>query len=126
LAKEYHDRATLYLIREFSRLLERQTKDKNMPPLEIKGLGNVVADAKKQIATLRAESAGLNQDIRDMVQSVQEVRKQVQNAHDDLKFEAQTLGNAPPPDDDKPAGMDGLQDASPPSQGNSAVPFRNN
>lgn len=94
-------------------------------PLEIKGLGNVVADAKRQIAVLRSESAALNMDIRDMVQSVQEVRKQVNAAHDDLKFEAQTLGNAPPLDE-KPAGMDGLQGGSPALQGtNSDAPFRN-
>ena len=88
-----------------------------MPPLEIKGLGNLVQDAKKQIATLRAEGAGLGSDIRDMVNSVTEVRKQVQAAHDDLKFEAGTLGNAPPESD----GLDMTESPKslPPSQ-----PFR--
>jgi hypothetical protein len=124
MAKEYHDRATLYLMHEIKQLLRQQPKETEMP-LEIKGLGNVVADAKRQIAVLRSESAALNTDIRDMVQSVQEVRKQVNAAHDDLKFEAQTLGNAPPPDE-KPASMDSSQGSLQPSQEtNSGAPFRN-
>lgn len=91
--------------------------------LEIKGLGNVVADAKKQIATLRSESAGLNKDIKEFVQSVQEVRKQVNAAHDDLKFEAATLGNMPPSEEE---GMKESPNSFPPSQTGSSgsAPFR--
>lgn len=93
MAREFHDRTLAIVLSSLDRV------ERHIMALEIKGLGNVVADAKKQIARLRAESAGLNSDISDMIQSVQDVRKQVNAAHDDLKFEAATLGNMPPEED---------------------------
>lgn len=78
--------------------------------LEIKGLGNIVQQARKDIATLRSESVGLSGDVRAMIQSVQDVRKQVNAAHDDLKFEASTLGNMPPEaTEESPADSPGSQ-----------------
>lgn len=80
--------------------------------LEIKGLGNVIQQARKEISNLRAASAGLTEDVRAMTQSIEDVRKQVNAAHDDLKFEASTLGNAPPED---ATSMDGSRGSSQPS-----------
>lgn len=64
-----------------------------MPLIEIKGLGNIVADARKAIAGVRSETAGLNTDATALVLAVQDVRAQIKQAHADLKFEAETLGN---------------------------------
>ena len=65
-----------------------------MPPLiEIKGLGADVASAKKGIRDLRSEVAGLNVDSTLLTTAVKDVRTQIKQAHDDLKFEAETLGN---------------------------------
>jgi uncharacterized coiled-coil DUF342 family protein len=117
VAKEFHDRVELVILAATERIKEE------LMALEIKGLGNVVADAKKQIATLRSESAGLNKDIKEFVQSVQEVRKQVNAAHDDLKFEAATLGNMPPSEEE---GMKESQNSFQPTQKDAvgSPPFR--
>ena len=65
-----------------------------MPPLiEIKGLGASVAAAKAGISTLRSETANLSIDAQQLTQAIQDVRGQIKQAHDDLKFEAETLGN---------------------------------
>ena len=65
-----------------------------MPPLiEIKGLGAAVATAKAGISTLRSETANLSVDAQQLVTAIQDVRTQIKQAHDDLKFEAETLGN---------------------------------
>ena len=69
-------------------------REGRMPPLiEIKGLGNIVADARKAIAGVRSETTGLNTDAVALVAAVKDVRAQIRQAHDDLKFEAETLGN---------------------------------
>lgn len=71
-----------------------EIREGRMPPLiEIKGLGNIVADARKAIAGVRSETAGLNTDAGNLVTAVKDVRAQIQQAHADLKFEAETLGN---------------------------------
>lgn len=107
MAREYHDRVEVVILTALERVKEARMA------LEIKGLGNVVAAARKEIATLRSESAGLGEDVRAMTQSVRDVRKQVNAAHDDLKFEASTLGNAPP---DDASSMDNVsQEGLPPS-----------
>ena len=64
--------------------------------IEIRGLGDIVRDARKSIADAREHSAGLRDDTRDLVSTVKDVRTQVRALHDDLKFEMSTLGNNPP------------------------------
>lgn len=65
-----------------------------MPPLiEIKGLGAAVKSAKAGIASVRAETAGLSSDATALVAAIQDVRTQISQAHADLKFESETLGN---------------------------------
>lgn len=61
---------------------------------EIKGLGAAVAAAKGSIAQVRSETGGLSQDASLLVSAVQNVRQQIKAAHDDLQFEAETLGNS--------------------------------
>ena len=63
------------------------------PLIEIKGLGAAVLAAKQGIAGLRSETAGLSTDAAALMMAVQGVRKQIAQAHEDLKFEAETLGN---------------------------------
>lgn len=65
-----------------------------MPPLiEIKGLGAAVQAAKASIANVRTETSGLSTDATALVAAIQDVRSQIKQAHDDIKFEAETLGN---------------------------------
>jgi hypothetical protein len=76
------------------RVITKMDREGTLPPLiEIKGLGAIVADAKKGIAGVRAETAGLSTDAAALVAAVQDVRVQIKQAHDDIKFEAETLGN---------------------------------
>lgn len=63
--------------------------------IEIKGLGSVVAQARKAINDVREQSAGLRDDTAALAVTLREVRKAVNQAHDDLKFEAETLKNSP-------------------------------
>ena len=71
--------------------LERDMSMANL--FEIKGLGAAVADAKKGISQVRAETAGLSADAGLLITAVQGVRQQIKQAHDDLQFEAEQLGN---------------------------------
>lgn len=64
--------------------------------LEIKGLMSGVGTARKQIAAVRAEMAGLGEDAAALQRALTEVREQINSAHSDLKFEAEQLGNEPP------------------------------
>ena len=64
--------------------------------IEIKGLGQAVAAAKKGIADVRSETAGLQTDASSLVLAIQDVRQQINQAKADLAFEAQTLGNGAP------------------------------
>ncbi|HYM32309.1 MAG TPA: hypothetical protein VEU47_13470 [Candidatus Cybelea sp.] len=74
--------------------LSNDIKEGRMPPLiEIKGLGAAVAAARVSIAGVRSETAGLSTDAVHLVAAIQDVRKQIAQAHDDLKFEAEQLGN---------------------------------
>ena len=68
-------------------------REGRMPLIEIKGLGGIVAEARKGIAGVRSETAGLNLDAANLVTAVKDVRAQIHQAHADLKFEAETLGN---------------------------------
>jgi len=74
--------------------MANNTKAGKMPPLiEIKGLGAAVQSAKAGIASVRAETAGLSSDATALVAAIQDVRTQIAQAHADLKFESETLGN---------------------------------
>lgn len=64
--------------------------------IEIKGLGAAVQSAKKGIADVRAETAGLQSDASALVSALQDVRQQIRQAQSDLQFEAETLGNGSP------------------------------
>lgn len=63
---------------------------------QIKGLGDTIVNAKKGIASVRAEAAGLQSDASLFIAAVQGVRQQIAAAHDDLQAEAETLGNGSP------------------------------
>lgn len=77
-----------------ARVVTKLQREGRLPPLiEIKGLGNMVADARKSIAEVKSEGAGLTTDATAFVTAVKDVRAQIQQAHSDLKFEAETLGN---------------------------------
>jgi hypothetical protein len=85
---ELTDRVTAF------RVVTTMQREGRLPPLiEIKGLGAIVANAKKGIAEVRSETSGLSTDASALVSAVQDVRAQIQKAHEDLKFEAETLGN---------------------------------
>lgn len=61
--------------------------------VKIAGLGSLVQGVRDQISGLRTELPALGQSIQDLRSSVADVKAQVDAVHDDLKFEAQTLGN---------------------------------
>ncbi len=71
-------------------------RERERMAIEIKGLGEAVKAARKGIADVRTESAGLGDDTRALLSTLKDVRAQVNAAHEDLKFEASTLGNSPP------------------------------
>ena len=97
-----------------------------MPPLiEIKGLGAAVANAKKGIADLRTETAGLSTDASALVSAIQDVRTQIKQAHEDLKFEAETLGNGGETQSEKPVVKPiDTTDTKPEDAANAAATFR--
>lgn len=79
---------------EYRRYLSNRRRNDEMAALiEIKGLGAAVASAKKGIAGVREATGGLSSEAAALVSAVNEVRAQIKQAHDDLKFEAETLGN---------------------------------
>lgn len=61
--------------------------------IKIAGLGSLVQGVRDQISGLRTELPALGQSIQDLRASVTAVKAQVDAVHDDLKFEATTLGN---------------------------------
>lgn len=61
--------------------------------VKIAGLGSLVQGVRDQISGLRTELPALGQSIQDLRASVTAVKAQVDAVHDDLKFEATTLGN---------------------------------
>jgi hypothetical protein len=77
-----------------ARVVTQMDREGKLPPLiEINGLGAAVVAAKKSIADVRNETAGLSIDASVLVSALQDVRAQIKQAHADLKFEAETLGN---------------------------------
>jgi predicted nucleic acid-binding Zn-ribbon protein len=63
--------------------------------LEIKGLSLAVQNTRRSIAVLRAEIAGLNDESWKLQKTVVDLRDQIKATHDDLRFEAENLSNAP-------------------------------
>lgn len=64
--------------------------------LEIKGLGDAVAGAKKGISDLKASAGRLNASTGMLVAEINDLTAQVEQHRSDLHFEAETLGNSPP------------------------------
>jgi hypothetical protein len=67
-----------------------------MALLEIKGLGQQVAGAKRAIADVRVAAGDLNRSTTALVTEMRDVTAQVEAARKDLRFEAETLGNSAP------------------------------
>lgn len=90
------------------RLVRSILRKHHMPPLiEIKGLGAAVQSARAGIATVRTETAGLTVDSAGLVAAIKDVRTQIKQAHDDLKFEAESLGNGSGSHSDTPSETSG-------------------
>lgn len=60
----------------------------------IKGLGERVQEARKAISGARAASADLSQAAAAFTRDANALADEIKKHHDDLKFEAQTLGNS--------------------------------
>lgn len=63
--------------------------------IEIKGLGDAVAGAKKGISDLKAAAGDLNASTGKLVAEIKDLTEQVEQHRADLKFEAESLGNSP-------------------------------
>jgi hypothetical protein len=66
--------------------------------IEIKGLGNIVADAKRGIGDLRSAAGELNTETAGLKAEIDDLTDQVKQHRADLRFEAETMGNSPPPE----------------------------
>ena len=66
-----------------------------MAELEIKGLGMAVQNVRRSIALIRSEIAGLHDDAWKLQKAVVDLRENINKTRDDLKFEAENLGNGP-------------------------------
>ena len=64
--------------------------------VEIKGLAERFAAAKRQISAARDATGKFDETVGAFVSSLNDVTDQVSKMHDDLKFESETLGNSPP------------------------------
>lgn len=62
--------------------------------MEIKGLGASFARAKGLIGIVRDATTKFEQTVTPFLSDLDDVTKQVAAMHSDLKFEAETLGNA--------------------------------
>ena len=63
--------------------------------MEIKGLTERFAVAKKRIADVRDATGKFDDSVNAFVSSLNDVTTQIDKMHDDLKFESEVLGNAP-------------------------------
>lgn len=61
--------------------------------VKIAGLSNLVQGVCDQITTLRVNGAALQESVAALNLTMQGIKQQVDATHDDLKFEAETLGN---------------------------------
>lgn len=80
-------------------LLTQLPKDIPMD-LKIKGLQETVTRAREGISAVRTAASGLHESTNAFVATATEVQRQIDAAHDDLKFEATQLGNSPPASED--------------------------
>lgn len=69
--------------------------------IEIKGLGADVASVKKGIGELRAAAAELNTEGTALKAEMVDLTDQIKEHRQDLRFEAETLGNSNGSDDEK-------------------------
>lgn len=77
---------------------------KPLPPLKgVAGLGNVLADAKRGINEVRQVTTALSSETADLVRDVNIMRDHVRQVHEDLHFEASTLGNGGPSLSEEPS-----------------------
>jgi len=60
-----------------------------------------VQRARTSIVGVRNEVAALDDEVRALQKTATEIRKQVEAVHSDLKFEAETLGNTLPDDEER-------------------------
>lgn len=67
-----------------------------MPLIEIKGLASSVANARKGISEVRAAATSLNVESAALVNEMNDIKDQVAQHRKDLRFEAETLGNGAP------------------------------
>lgn len=62
--------------------------------MEIKGLSQKVGDARKAINDARRASTDLGTAAAAFAADADEITTQIKKHHEDLKFEAETLGNS--------------------------------
>ena len=72
-----------------------------MPLLEIKGLKEIVSQAKKGIGDLRSSASDLNTETTALKSEIDSLTEQVKKHRADLQFEAGTLSNSSQPDEKK-------------------------
>ena len=102
-----NDALTVYI--EFARLMverdRRIYREIGMAGklLEIKGLGNAMADVRDGMRGLKSLVADVSESASGFAAELSDVKAQIEQARDDLRFEAQTLGNSPPPAKPAPA-----------------------
>ena len=66
----------------------------NMSLIEIKGLKDIVASAKKSIGEIRSSATQLNTETAGLKAEIDDLTNQVKQHRTDLRFEAETLGNS--------------------------------
>jgi hypothetical protein len=81
--------------------------------MEIKGLGAAFQAAKARIAHARNAVTTFEQTSGAFVADIEDVTKQIDAMHSDLKFEATQLGNSPPSSSDGASGSTASVDARP-------------
>jgi hypothetical protein len=67
----------------------------------IKGLAEAMASAKKSLAAARAAPAALQESAAALAVTCSDLKTQVDEMHDDIKFEATQLGNGSPNSEDQ-------------------------
>lgn len=93
------DPLTIYI--NCARIIARRDweRDKLNMPLEIKGLGGLVSEVRKGIADVRVVAAEVNEAGRGLAGDLRDLKKQITGAREDIKFEAQTMGNSQTPEE---------------------------
>lgn len=65
-----------------------------MPLLEIKGLSDTIRNVKEGISGVRGAAASVNTQAAGLKAELEDIDTQLRQHRDDLKFEAETLGNS--------------------------------